>query len=600
MTPKRIKSKKTGRGGWEYRFTDPLTKKRVQKTIWITERREADKAMQKHLDGREARLRGLPDNSGWEIPFDKLVDRFLREASISTPTRRERLRRVLERNELNIQSAAELTDRGKLSIACQALAGTRGSHYVIFDVQRALKQLTRWANGNVLPLDPLQTWERLPWTGHKKRRRAFLPDEMRAILAAADEYDGLLGHSHSSRIVFTALLVSGNRPGALFAAKVGDLSTDRIVLPPGNGIKRNGMSTIPPAFIDELRRYSAGREHDSSLLLSHQGEPIDRVNIGRYFQRCMTLAFVNLCWPKDNLQAAETDPAEVAFLIYNGRLKGFDGPRPIKEKKIAKREAHMQATEAIAKLIGTEVGKMLADRDMYTLRKTHISWARRIANPDSVKLQVGHAPQDTEEKFYLDLVDAHLSSQAVWDVLTGAKKIERKEDAVPLRLAVGAELQTVVTDSVTVEKNEPKSNIERVEFSQELSAADGNYKNVPGGIRTSDLSLRSGLHPDQQHASPASNTTLPIGKNGSPNLQESAPESTNLPRGGDCSGDRSPWSADYRLLFAAAKAAIAYCNARYESEEAKEKQRLRDLEAILSMLPKHLHDQLTASGEAGA
>jgi len=61
---------------------------------------------------------------------------------------------------------------------------------------------------------------------------------------------------------------------------------------------------------------------------------------------------------------------------------------------------------------------------MYALRKTHISWARRLVNADSVKLQVGHAPQDIEERHYLDLVDAKKSSQAVWDVLTGSRTLD--------------------------------------------------------------------------------------------------------------------------------------------------------------------------------
>ncbi|HEY3323412.1 MAG TPA: hypothetical protein VGP72_23355 [Planctomycetota bacterium] len=61
---------------------------------------------------------------------------------------------------------------------------------------------------------------------------------------------------------------------------------------------------------------------------------------------------------------------------------------------------------------------------MYCLRKTHISWARRLVNADTVKLQVGHAPQDIEERLYLNLVVARVSAQAVWNVLTGARTLD--------------------------------------------------------------------------------------------------------------------------------------------------------------------------------
>jgi len=44
-----------------------------------------------------------------------------------------------------------------------------------------------------------------------------------------------------------------------------------------------------------------------------------------------------------------------------------------------------------------------------------------LVNFDSVRVQVGRAPRDTDERHYVDMVDAKLSSQAVWDVLTGAR-----------------------------------------------------------------------------------------------------------------------------------------------------------------------------------
>ena len=63
---------------------------------------------------------------------------------------------------------------------------------------------------------------------------------------------------------------------------------------------------------------------------------------------------------------------------------------------------------------------------MYCLRKTHISWARRLVSPDAVRLQVGHAGRDVEERHYLDLVGPGVSFQAVWDILTGNRTLDGK------------------------------------------------------------------------------------------------------------------------------------------------------------------------------
>lgn len=65
-------------------------------------------------------------------------------------------------------------------------------------------------------------------------------------------------------------------------------------------------------------------------------------------------------------------------------------------------------------------------RDMYCLRITHISWARRLVSPDSVRVQVGHAGRDVEERHYLDLVDPHEASHAVWEVLNGTRDLTRR------------------------------------------------------------------------------------------------------------------------------------------------------------------------------
>jgi hypothetical protein len=101
----------------------------------------------------------------------------------------------------------------------------------------------------------------------------------------------------------------------MFTVTVGDLTQGRVTLPVGNGKKRNGMVTLPAEFIVELRAYikkrSAGLE--APLLASHEGKAIDRLNISRYFERCLALAAVRQFWPAN--ASKEITAFDVAHLI---------------------------------------------------------------------------------------------------------------------------------------------------------------------------------------------------------------------------------------------------------------------------------------------
>src|SRR5438128_250101 len=76
MNPKPMKSGRTGRRGWQFRFTDPATHKRAKQTFWLSERREAERAFKEFLDEREAKRLGLPDRSGWQMPYEEIVTKF--------------------------------------------------------------------------------------------------------------------------------------------------------------------------------------------------------------------------------------------------------------------------------------------------------------------------------------------------------------------------------------------------------------------------------------------------------------------------------------------------------------------------------------------
>ena len=446
MDAHRVKSKRTGRTGWKYRFTDPVTHSRTHRTIWMGERREADKGITEYLVGREKLSIGLPDNKGWTTSYLDLVAQFLTGSVISTEDRRQDLERLLRLNHLNLKVGADLANIGKLTNACRQLvsAKTVTGHFAAFSIQSPLKQLTRWAATiGLLPYDPLAAWKQLPWGTHKKRK-PFDVDEMRAVLLAARDYDKFFRHKHPSDIVFKTLLLTGNRPRAVTSALVADLGEDRITLPPGNGKKRNGAATLPAEFITQLRAYIDKRPAGARLLVSHEGEEIHRINLGKYFRRCMTLAFTRMEWP---VEETTIDPMEVAHLFYMGKHKGFDGAPPRNTKKLAARAAHLEAVDAIAGKIGPAVQRRLLQRDMYALRATHVSWGRRLTNPDSVKLQVGHAPRDTEERHYLGMVDASLSSRAVWDLFTGKRTFAPVDPIVALNSKTHPEMKTTTAST---------------------------------------------------------------------------------------------------------------------------------------------------------
>ena len=493
MNPTHVKSKRRKRSGWRFRFTDPVRRVRTYKTFWFKKRQVAQQAFDDFLRRREARKIGVPDHGGWEMSYDDLVTKFLAEAPIPSERRRKSLKYELELNLLKIQVGADLAEIGGLTVKCRKLLETKRDCFVIKCVQQPLKQLAAWAASiGLFPYNPIAAWKKLPRKSEARRRRAFHPDEIRAILAAATEMDGMLNRSIPSAMAFKTLLVTGNRPGAVFRATVGDLKDARLMLPPGHGNKRNGMATLPAQFVAELNDYVALREEvelKDPLLVSHKGKQIDGLNIGDDFKRCLALAFVRMEWPADDEEAEQVDPFRVSYIISMGTPRGFDGGPPTKGgKKAIARANQIQLEEAVANKIRNQVEKRLAGTDLYCLRKTHVSWARRLVNAESVRLQVGHAPRDIEERHYLDMVDASVSSQAVWDVLNEKRDLFGEWNEQAEKAPVSEEKCNSVAYNVDYTgKNEPTSpKIDLVNFAQYLSR-ERVKQGVIEGIRTPDL-----------------------------------------------------------------------------------------------------------------
>ena len=125
MQPERVQSRKTGKKGWRYRYTNPVTGGRTYHTEWFVDQRDADKGFRNHLEGLEAVKIGLPDKNDWRLPYEKLVQRFLEDAPIETEDRRKNLSRWLRANPLGLAMTAEFTKPGKLTATALRLIDSK-------------------------------------------------------------------------------------------------------------------------------------------------------------------------------------------------------------------------------------------------------------------------------------------------------------------------------------------------------------------------------------------------------------------------------------------------------------------------------------------
>ena len=489
MNPKRIVSGRTGRTGWRFRFTDPATKERTWRTFWLSEKREAERAFKEFLDGRESQRLGLPDYAGWEMPYKDLVSRFLTEGQIASETRRAALECALRKNVLGLKVGSELGDIGKLTVRCRRLLPDMKDVFIRKYVQQPIKQLSRWATSvGLIPYDPLSLWKLIPRTSKARKRRAFTPEEMRAILSAADEFDHHFRRASSSRLVFSTVLLTGNRPSAIYSANASDLKEDRISLPSGNGCKRNGAATLPAEFVTQLKHSLVQRNAtgDEPLLLSPKGKRIDLLNMNDDFRRCMTLAFVKLSLPSGGADSG-LDAMDVEYFVSYEKHRRCDGVPTKDPAKIKAREEYQQRVAEIAISIAEQVKARMKGTDLYCLRKTHISWARRLVNPDSVKVQVGHAARDIEEMHYLDLVKPAESAQAVWEILNGRRDLNGSAPSPAAAQAVDSKVDYNEKTKPTTGKSQRLKPVQVIDKPEVKNG--GGYRDRTGDLQTASLTL---------------------------------------------------------------------------------------------------------------
>ncbi len=381
MKAERVKSKKTGRTGWRYRFMDPYTGRRIKRHFWYSEEMLAQKALHEFLEDRQKLADNLPVSNGRRMPYLALVTKFLDEAPISSKERRDDLKRMLERNPLKLKLSAELFDRGRLTSACRKLNEGGDMRCGFRSVQAPLKQLTAWAtSAQLFTHDPLRDWKRLPWSKRGKGARALGVDDLRLILEALAELDEVFRRKNGSLVPVLALLVTGNRSGAVFGSRIADLKEDRISLPEGNGKKRNGSATMPAAFIQIIRKHLEMRgaeKDDAPLFVSYRGGAIDRVNLLQDFKRAVFLAAVrcNSVWLK--AEFAEVEPVAVAHRLFTGQLRGHDGAPPRSAVKQKARDKQNQLVNVVAVEIESKrFARWCRQKTLKSFRKTGISVGR--------------------------------------------------------------------------------------------------------------------------------------------------------------------------------------------------------------------------------
>lgn len=524
MEPVRLKLR-SGKMAWQYRYRNPISGKRTHIAIPIANRREADKAFDLHIESLNKKSLNLPDDSGWRMTYTELITRFIVGHAFPTSDRREKMKAVLERNELRIDQCSDFNNKAMLTQRALELSKKKvkgqlafSAHYLRKSIQSFLKQVTKWAHGEgLLPQDPLLSWRSLPLEIEKPTIRAFTAEELCDVIEAAEEQDALLERENASALVIETLLVTGNRPSAIFNATAEDLRDGRIHLPPGSGRKFNGMAALVPELQARLKLQLdvRGAEKKHALLASPDGAAIDRTNFARFFERCILFAAVKRLWSKHG--SPQVEPLEVAYRLHHGRCQGLGGnPALVPAAKREAKDLRDQVVERIAKDMRAVVDYEVQDLYLYRLRHTHQSWAEAAnVTSASIDAQIGHVPASTGGRIYRDprLVDPSKSAEAVWEALQKVRRA-RSEAKETVRKAVGAELQPV------------DLNVDLGGNQKWRTRGDSNLRPQP-----SQGNMQSGTD-----GAPWTSTAIPIGSSGAlcgtDGLKESSPEASAGPQCG--------------------------------------------------------------------
>jgi hypothetical protein len=405
--------------------------------------------IQEFEDEHEREAAGLTNYQDYRRPLTDFVEPFLESLSCSE-TRvgllRMRLRRAFRLLRLDV--LADLDDFAEIEKRLLRLEGRGFTRKTLVEgFQATLKQLSRYLAGRrETETDHLAPWPRLKVGERSSGRRALTPEEMARALAASDCLDAICMRKHPMRPVWTALLVAAPRVSALAALEVPDF--DRVegrLITEGCGNKRAGAGALDDRTTTEIATY-LGKRRLGPLFLSPQGARILRCNSLDQWRAAVSLAAVDLEWPKREARDLRT-----TYLVHyalshkrvcvamGGPLTGLHRPGP-NTRASRKREADRirRIADAIrpAWLERTRGhgGRMI---DQHCLRMTHRTWALAAGVPEVlIDCQLGHTSPAGDAALhaawsmvgrtrYTDMdfltLDARRSAAAVRDLLDRAE-----------------------------------------------------------------------------------------------------------------------------------------------------------------------------------
>lgn len=464
-------------GIYVWRRRDPVTKKPVKRSTGTGNLEVALRKAAEFEEEHDKRKAGLPVFDGWKRDLRELALEWLahdeREGAASAPVRQAKRTRVLRALEvLGLRTPADLADVARLHDRVMAMEGTKVGRvvatkaYLRHSWQEPLKQFSAWLadKNRYLERDPLACWKPIPKQGWGKRaRKSVMPAEVARALVASDWLDTIHGRDYPTRIVWTVLLVSGARAGALVErdARHFDREDGRLDLGADVGNKRRGAATLDSRTADELADYldrvrprvldaqrararKAGRpepEGCSALLVGPAGARLTLERMLDRWREAMGLGVVWTLWPKGEPWKVETAHLVNQTLLV-GRPSVDKGGNPDLVSDDTRRDR--AALERLVLVLAAELRdaweETMRGVDVHALRKTHRTWALSRRVPEVViDRQLGHAPRPgrdgmevlrvaagsrTGRQHYTDmrsaLLDARESAEAVRALLDEA------------------------------------------------------------------------------------------------------------------------------------------------------------------------------------
>tara|TARA_R110002072_G_scaffold249084_1_gene408045 strand:- start:627 stop:2006 length:1380 start_codon:yes stop_codon:yes gene_type:complete len=422
-----------------WRRTDPVTKKRVSRSTGTDVLEDALKVAQDFQDEWRKKKAGIETFSEWKKPLLPLVEEFLQHQRHQEGApgegwleqKRSMLTRAFEI--LRVSTTGDLTDLAALDRTMRDLdlpAATKRRR-----LQDPLRQFSAWLAGNQRHLDrnPLTAWEVISYTP-KEIHRALMPEEFARALVASEWLDVIHRREHSTRIIYTLLLVSMPRVSALTSRSVEHYSREgrRIHFGSGRGKKLRGQGKLDVATARELELY-LGSRREGPLLLSPRGSQIQPRNLLSWWKESFGLGLVWELWP-----AEEPWSIDRAYLVnsalHTGRvsLRLGGNPNLIKRKTKRARLKRLAEIEVIADELRSPWVERMDRVTLHCLRHTHETWALSCGVEQVlINLQGGWQASRTREDCAVKRVQASMTGMNRYlDVDSDLLKVRKSPEAI--------------------------------------------------------------------------------------------------------------------------------------------------------------------------